>query len=151
MSQHEIARAEVEALNRAFYLAFEQGDIERMEEIWAHGPHVRCVHPGWNILEGWTAIRQSWVLLFERSSDMRLRLDHVVVRVGLHVAWVTCLERIVTDSALGSMADEVLATNIFERADDESAWHMVQHHASPILRDIPDAINDVPGPPDELN
>jgi ketosteroid isomerase-like protein len=150
MSQDEIARAEVEALNRAFYRAFEERDIERMEEIWAHGPHVRCVHPGWNILEGWAAVRQSWVLLFERSSDMKLRLDRVVVRAGSHVAWVTCIERIVTDSAIGSMTDEVLATNIFERTDDESSWRMVQHHASPILRDIPEEMNVEPGP-DELN
>jgi ketosteroid isomerase-like protein len=150
MSEHEIARAEVEALNRAFYRAFEAGDIERMEEIWAHGPHVRCVHPGWNILEGWAAVRQSWVLLFERSSEMTLQLERVVVRVGERVAWVTCVERIVTDSAIGSMADEILATNIFERSDDESSWRMVQHHASPILRDIPESINVAPGP-DELN
>jgi ketosteroid isomerase-like protein len=150
MSQHEIARAEVEALNRAFYRAFEEGDIERMEEIWAHGPHVRCIHPGWNLLEGWPAVRQSWVLLFERSSEMKLRLDRVVVRAGPRVAWVTCVEQIVTDSAIGSVTDEVLATNIFERADDESSWHMVQHHASPILRDIPDSVN-VPPVPDELN
>lgn len=150
MSQDEIARAEVEALNRAFYRAFEEGDIERMEEIWAHGSHVRCVHPGWNIIEGWAAVRQSWVLVFERSSDMKLRLDRVVVRAGTRVAWVTCIERIVTDSAIGSMTDEVLATNIFERTDDESSWRMVQHHASPILRDIPEAMNVEPGP-DELN
>jgi ketosteroid isomerase-like protein len=150
MSDHEIARAEVEAVNRAFYRAFEEGDIERMEEIWAHGPHVRCVHPGWNLLEGWAAVRQSWVLLFERSSDMKLELERVVVRAGPRVAWVTCVERIVTDSSIGAMADEVLATNIFERADDESSWRMVQHHASPILRDIPEAMNVEPGP-DELN
>lgn len=150
MSQQEIARAEVEALNRAFYRAFEQCDIERMEEIWAHGPHVRCVHPGWNILEGWPAVRQSWVLLFARASEMKLELDRVVVRAGTRVAWVTCVERIVTDSALGSLTDEILATNIFERADDDSTWHLVQHHASPILRDIPDEMNLAPGP-DELN
>jgi hypothetical protein len=150
MSQHEIARAQVEAINRAFYRAFEQGDIRQMEQIWSHGPHVRCVHPGWSLIEGWPAVRQSWVLIFEGSREIQLQVDRVVVRAGARVAWVTCVERIVTVSSMGSMADEIVATNIFERADDQSSWHMVQHHASPILRDIPDSMSVAPGS-EELN
>ena len=151
MPQDEIARAQVEAINRAFYRAFAQCDIEQMEQIWAHGPHVRCVHPGWNVIEGWQAVRQSWVLVFESAREsQQLELDRVVVRAGPRVAWVTCLERFVTVSSMGSMTEEVLATNVFERSDDEGPWHMVQHHASPILRDVPDLMS-AKRVPDELN
>ena len=37
--------------NDAFYAAFSSLDIERMSDVWAHDPEVKCVHPGWMLLE----------------------------------------------------------------------------------------------------
>ena len=49
--------AEVEQANARFYQAFETLDLARMDQVWAHGEHVQCVHPGWPLLVGWAAVR----------------------------------------------------------------------------------------------
>ncbi|ACY15741.1 nuclear transport factor 2 family protein [Haliangium ochraceum] len=150
MSRAAIARAQVEAINQAFYRAFEQCDIEQMDQIWSHGAHVRCVHPGWEMLEGWSAVRSSWVMIFEETSSVQLAIDQVSVRACERMAWVTCMERVTTPSAMGALENEALATNVFERADEDGSWVLVQHHASPILREF-DVIDDPIPRPDELN
>lgn len=121
--------AQVGEANRAFYRAFADGDLAAMDAVWAHGPHVRCVHPGWPALEGWARVRASWArILGGPDVDMEIVVEGVQIRAGRDVAWVACVERL-----RGVDADTaVLATNVFER-DDGGAWRMVQHHASPIL------------------
>lgn len=144
-------RTQVDAANRAFYRAFEQADIQQMEQVWAHGEHVRCVHPGWSLIEGWPAVRRSWRLVFEGGSGMRIQLDRVVVRAGACVGWVTCVERIVTLSTAGPVANEILATNVFERAGDDDPWRMVLHHASPVMRDMAEMTTPDSAASGELN
>src|SRR5206468_1148625 len=53
-------RLEVEEANARFYRAFEALDLAEMEKVWAHGEHVKCVHPGWPLLAGWANVRASW-------------------------------------------------------------------------------------------
>ena len=123
--------AEVGEANRAFYRAFADGDLTAMEEVWSHGAHVRCVHPGWTILEGWERVRESWArILAGPDGDLEITIDDVQVRVAGALAWVACVERL----SNGDFDTQMIATNVFER-DGAGAWRMVQHHASPILRD----------------
>ena len=70
-------RAEVEEANARFYRVFETLDLRQMEEIWAHGEHVRCVHPGWGLLTGWDAVRQSWEAIFKHSEEMRFSITDI--------------------------------------------------------------------------
>ena len=70
-------RAEVEEANARFYRVFETLDLRQMEEIWAHGEHVRCVHPGWGLLAGWEAVRDSWEAIFKNSEEMRFSITDV--------------------------------------------------------------------------
>src|SRR5258707_14805087 len=70
-------RAEVEEANARFYRVFETLDLRQMEEVWAHGEHVRCVHPGWGLLTGWDAVRQSWEAIFKHSEEMRFSITDV--------------------------------------------------------------------------
>ena len=47
--------ADVDALvqaNEAFYRAFESLEVDRMRAAWRDASHVKCVHPGWMLLEG---------------------------------------------------------------------------------------------------
>ena len=69
--------AAVEQANARFYLAFETLDLARMDEVWAHGEHVKCVHPGWPILIGWEAVRSSWATIFANTAEMRFTLSDV--------------------------------------------------------------------------
>jgi ketosteroid isomerase-like protein len=123
--------AQVDEANRAFYRAFARGDFEAMEAVWSHSAHVRCVHPGWTILEGWERVRESWArILAGPDGHLDISIDEVQVRAGEEVAWVACIERL----ASGAIVTNVIATNVFER-DESGLWLLVHHHGSPILRD----------------
>jgi len=39
-------RTAVREANDRFYRAFESLDLAEMDQIWAHGDEVACVHPG---------------------------------------------------------------------------------------------------------
>ncbi len=89
--------AAVEQANARFYQAFETLDLARMELVWSHGEHVKCVHPGWPILVGWDAVRSSWATIFENTAEMRFTLSDVRASAGGDLAWVTCTENIFSE------------------------------------------------------
>jgi ketosteroid isomerase-like protein len=121
--------ADVGEANRAFYRAFANGDLRAMEAVWSHGAHVRCVHPGWAMLEGWERVRESWSqILNGPDGSLSITVDDVQVRGADGVAWVVCIERL----RAADLDTAMIATNVFE-LDHAGAWRMVQHHASPIL------------------
>jgi ketosteroid isomerase-like protein len=122
---------DVEGANARFYRAFEALDLRAMDEVWAHGPHVKCVHPGWPLLTGWESVRASWEAIFSNTQEMSFTLTDVCVTDVGDLAWVTCTENILseTDGRVG--VTSILATNLFERAD--GGWRMVHHHASHVL------------------
>ncbi|MCI0546826.1 MAG: nuclear transport factor 2 family protein [Candidatus Rokubacteria bacterium] len=122
---------EVEETNARFYRAFENMDLAEMDRLWCHREYVRCVHPGWGLLEGWGAVRQSWESIFKGSGEMRFSLGDVQIRVGGDLAWVTCTENILSEVRGTIAVTAVLATNVFERRGRE--WLLVHHHASHIL------------------
>ena len=123
--------AEVVEANARFYRAFEALDIAEMDRVWAHGEHVKCVHPGWPLLTGWEAVRESWETIFTNTEEMRFTLSNVSAVVGGEQAWVTCTENILSEVAGRVTVTAILATNLFER--DGAGWRLVHHHASHIL------------------
>jgi len=128
--------AAVEQANARFYQAFETLDLVRMETVWAHGEHVKCVHPGWPILIGWDAVRASWQSIFENTAEMRFTLSDVRASACGDLAWVTCTENIFSEVHGRLGVTSVLATNLFERGPE--GWRLVHHHASHILAPAPD-------------
>jgi ketosteroid isomerase-like protein len=123
--------AELEEANARFYRAFETLDIAEMDRVWAHDGHVRCVHPGWPLLSGWTAVRESWQRIFDSTEEMRFTLSGVTVNVGPDLGWVTCTENILSEVGGRVSVTAILATNLFERTRD--GWRLVHHHASHVL------------------
>jgi ketosteroid isomerase-like protein len=128
--------AEVEQANARFYQAFETLDLARMDQVWAHGEHVKCVHPGWPLLVGWEAVRASWEAIFENTAEMRFTLADVRAAAGGDLGWVTCTENIFSEVRGRLTVTSVLATNVFERGPQ--GWRMIHHHASHILTRTPD-------------
>jgi ketosteroid isomerase-like protein len=122
---------EIEGANRGFYRAFEALDLEAMTRVWAHGDHVKCVHPGWPLLTGWDAVRRSWEAIFTNTAEMSFTISDVRVVVVGDVGWVTCTENILSEVAGRVSVTSILATNLFERAGD--GWRMILHHASHVL------------------
>jgi ketosteroid isomerase-like protein len=125
----------VEDANARFYRAFETLDIAEMDRVWAHGEHVKCVHPGWPLLTGWDAVRSSWETIFANTEEMRFTISHVRVEAGDDLAWVTCTENILSDVQGRVGVTAILATNLFERGPD--GWRMIHHHASHVLAGAP--------------
>jgi ketosteroid isomerase-like protein len=123
--------AEVVEANARFYRAFETLDIAEMDRVWAHGEHVKCVHPGWPLLSGWDAVRESWAAIFENTAEMRFTLSNVQAMVGGDLAWVSCTENILSDVGGRVSVTAILTTNLFER--DGADWRMVHHHASHVM------------------
>lgn len=133
MSTQEEIIEQVRRANDHFYRAFESLDIEQMAMRWVHARRARCVHPGWEMLEGWAAIEQSWAAIFANTDFMRFVITDVAVHPYDRVAWVTCVENL-SDTSETMQLSRILATNIYERHDGE--WRIVHHHASPILRPV---------------
>lgn len=124
----------IEAVTRAnqeFYAAFESLDITRMDRIWAHEKYVNCIHPGWSLREGWPAVRDSWVLIFNNTFAMKFELTDVQVHVAGDLAWVICTENITSRQDDEDRVSRVLATNLYEWFEAE--WKIIHHHGSPVM------------------
>jgi ketosteroid isomerase-like protein len=129
-------RAVLDANNR-FYQALSDQDLDAMEAIWLPTEWAQCVHPGWSVLHGWKAIRESWAGILRNPATLSITIDDVHVRVAGDVAWVTCTERV---SALSSnQLDTSLAqaTNVFVALG--GGWRLVVHHASAVALAEPGA------------
>ena len=115
------------ALNRRFYEAFEERDLDTMSEIWEHSDRVVCTHPGWSTLHGWNEVAASWFALFQGPAEMQFILTNELVEVAGAAAWVTVDENIIGDR----MGNTVAAFNLFAR--DAQGWRMVAHHGSSVV------------------
>jgi ketosteroid isomerase-like protein len=117
--------------NQRFYAAFESLDIAEMDAVWSHGDHVRCIHPGWGLLSGWDAVRQSWEAIFKSTREMRFSISDVRPFIEGDLGWITCTENILSEARGQISVTALLATNLFERRGGD--WLMIHHHASHIL------------------
>jgi ketosteroid isomerase-like protein len=118
--------------NLNFYFALESLNVELMEEVWLTDGSVCCVHPGGERLAGWENIRANWERTFKSTSFMRVDISEVSVEVRGSIAWVTCLENIVTGAGDQLHRARAYATNIFAFEED-AGWLMVLHHASLVI------------------
>ena len=114
--------------NKNFYRAVQSLSVEEMDSVWLQDESVRCVHPGWELLEGWEAIRESWQRIFEGTRYLRISVSLQAVRVEASMAWVICAEKI--SSASDGVFENALvqSTNVF--VEHDGAWFLVHHHGS---------------------
>jgi SnoaL-like protein len=115
--------------NLLFYRCLETLDLACMESLWLQEEWVRCIHPGWDVLVGWEAIRGSWERIFESTNWIRVTPTTVDIHVLGRTGIVACSESITTsqDGDLGVAVAQ--ATNVFVRTRE--GWKMIVHHASP--------------------
>jgi ketosteroid isomerase-like protein len=123
--------SEVEEANLRFYRAFETLDLAEMDVVWLHAERAQCIHPGWPLIAGWPAIRESWQAIFANTTEMRFTIGDARIAGHSELAWVTCTENILSDVQGRVSVTSLLATNVFERGPD--GWRMVHHHASHVL------------------
>ena len=126
---------DLESLSRAnltFYEAFQTLELEKMDAVWAETEDVTVVHPGWALINGRSAVMESWRRIFENPSMMQFAVTGAELRVDGDVGWVTCTENITSlfDGRVGE--SKVQATNVYVRRG--ARWLMVHHHGSPVMR-----------------
>ncbi len=97
-----------------------------MDEIWDHGASTACIHPGWPILRGWEAVRESWVRIFAGPVRNQFILTNATASVRGTMAWITLDENLMDRANTGTIA----ATNLFVRSS--AGWKLVLHHGSPV-------------------
>ncbi len=129
--------SEVREANARFYRALNDLDLSGMDRIWAHESFVRCVHPGWELIVGWDAVRASWEGIFFGSAGgpaHSVETADVTIHVASDLGWVSCIERItLAPRAAGGSSSTSLAvaTNLFRLFSTEAGgWRMILHHAS---------------------
>ncbi|MEW6144907.1 MAG: nuclear transport factor 2 family protein [Thermodesulfobacteriota bacterium] len=117
-------------VNERFYRALGSRDLSLMDTVFVHDERAGCTHPGWVMLRGWEAIRQSWENVFDPEDTLDIKLHNVTVDVNGDAACVTCVQELTYINRTPVMMNVSVSTNLFERT--ESGWLMVIHHASPI-------------------
>ncbi len=136
----ETDEQEVLAANQAFYQALGSLDLEKMEDVWWHEDWVQCLHPGWDLIQGWEEIWASWANIFRSTSIMRVTLNRPLVHVLGDAAWVSCIENVTSTYEGGFSTALIESTNIFVRRNGE--WRMVHHHAAPLLGREPSGMSN---------
>ncbi len=116
--------------NLGFYQAFESLDVQRMDAVWAQDASVKCVHPGWPMIQGWKAVRESWERIFDNTSAMQFSITSTEATHAGEWAWVTCTENLISVVDGRAIQGKVQATNIFRKDGDR--WLLVHHHGSPV-------------------
>ncbi len=117
-------------VNTRFYKALGTRDLELMGTVFVHDDRAGCMHPGWVMLKGWEAIRQSWENVFDPRDQLEIKLHNLTVELEGDAAWVTCIQELLYINREPVMMNVSVSTNIFEK--NGSQWKMVIHQASPM-------------------
>jgi uncharacterized protein (TIGR02246 family) len=123
---------EAERANASLYAAFENADLDALEELWDDADDVACIHPGSPVLSGRRDVLRSWTALLANSGYLQFVLSNVNIRISGEVAVVTCEENILADISArdGLIGGTAVATNVFRRRDGR--WRLWVHHSSPV-------------------
>lgn len=113
---------------RAFYTAFEQGDLEAMMQVWDEDDDIVCVHPMGACLKGEEAVAQSWQEIFESGSPMRFEVTQRRFTRNETLS-VHCVTEHIAHGPRFQNRSTVIATNVYKKTP--FGWRMVVHHASP--------------------
>jgi uncharacterized protein (TIGR02246 family) len=127
------ARA-VERVTRTLYTAIETADLDLMAAVWLDSDEVVCVHPGWPVLRGRSAVMRSWAVVMAGAPYVQFFLTDLQTSVQGDTAVVTCAESLLTgaegttDSFVGARA---VSTKVLRRTP--GGWRVALHHSSPVL------------------
>ena len=105
--------------NEAYYAAFQGGNYDMMETLWARSVPVSCIHPGANNLLGWDSVMGSWKSILGNGDLPDMEIVNPVANVYGEIAVVICYE-VFKEVTL-------VATNIFVKEED--SWRIVHHQA----------------------
>ena len=131
----EVRDAElVLAQNAHFYRAIERMDLRSMSECWTCTDSDVCIHPGWQVITGWTEILDTWAAIFQGAAFMKFEITEAQVHLHGDLARVHCVENIYTLASGLQSHSVAAATNLFVRHGGR--WLLTLHHASPVSHSV---------------
>ena len=119
--------ASPEDASRAFYEAFEQGDVAAMISVWADDDEIFCIHPGGPRNVGQAAVRGSWEEIFSGSTRLKFQLEQQLFFVGASIAVQSVFEYLQVNGE-PQLRGPAIATNIYTRTI--AGWRILAHHAA---------------------
>jgi len=136
---------QVEAALNGFHAAFQDLDAPAMAQVWAQSPHVRCIHPGGEMVVGADEVLRSWGDIFGSIQHLELSTRDTQIEVLDRMAWATLIVDVSISTEDGDEFEaSVATTNVFENVD--GTWRMVLHHASNFVEDDGDDEDSDEGP-----
>lgn len=137
-------RLAVEAAHRAYYDAWERGDVSAVGAAWLPDDDVCCVFPGGEPTVGAAAVRAQVEEGVALTPGIQFLFEDVDVRVRGDVARLTCIENAITPGtfSLADVADfpeemvdlpsaRLAVTSTFVRTAD--GWKLWMHTVGPVL------------------
>jgi ketosteroid isomerase-like protein len=118
-----------EAVESAFYAAFEARSLDAMMAVWSHDDSIACIHPLAAPLNGQAAVAAGWHSMFEAAGQFRVQVETVhEIREATQVIRIVREYLIIGQET--TPRPPILATNVYRKED--AGWRMVLHHASPL-------------------
>lgn len=125
---HPSTLASADDIERQFYEALQQGNIEKLMAAWADDDDIACVHPGGPRVIGAAAIRASFEAMFANGA-VNAHPEKVRRVQSLSSAVHNVIERVQVMTKEGPQSAWVIATNVYVKTG--LGWRLVAHHASP--------------------
>lgn len=122
---------DVAAANAAFDAALSRRDLAAVEALYLQDDEVTAAHPrDREPVQGWAAVRKTWVDTFARFSQLSVVMPKPTIRVMGDTAVVVGLENVRARRAAdeAAVAFDAMTTNVFQRQGGK--WLMVHHHAT---------------------
>lgn len=126
-----ISREALLEINKSYYKAFENFDLETMSQIWSNSDEVICIHPGWDILVGWEKVKDSWKKIFMDETLLKFTIRNPITIILDDTGIISCIEEIFISSRDTISQTFIATTNIFKST--EKGLKLFYHHSSPVL------------------
>lgn len=126
-----ITRDALLEVNKSYYKAFENFDLDAMSQIWSNTDDVICIHPGWDILVGWDKVLNGWKNIFMEETLLKFTIRNPNTIILNEVGIVSCIEEIFISSKDTISQTFIATTNLFKHT--EQGLKLFYHHSSPIL------------------
>ncbi len=118
--------------NQAFYQAFSQRNLQKMNQVWWQGSTSLCIHPGGRVFIGWEEIRDTWSSIFRNTDFLEIDLEIIKIEIDQALAYLVVGETVLQSSRGKKFKGQSIGTNIFQKMAGK--WYLVSHHGSPIMR-----------------
>jgi ketosteroid isomerase-like protein len=130
-----------EDAERAFYLAFEAGDLEAMMAVWDETADVCCIHPMGQALCGPDAVREGWREILASGQRLQFSAEPALRQIGTELA-VSVVREHIRVVGQDKTSPPMVATNVYRRTT--GGWRMTLHHVSPAVVAMGNGMEDKP-------